>query len=57
MEGWEGHGSDVVGKAGWEGHRRSGSCTGGVVLVMITVHLNRLQLLLVHLRSVASSPQ
>ena len=23
MEGWEGHGSGVVGKAGWEGHGRS----------------------------------
>ena len=36
--------------------RTSGSCTGGVVLVLVTVHLKRLQLLLVHLRSVAPSP-
>ena len=57
MEGWEGHGSGVVGKTGWEEHRRSGSCTGGMVLVLVTVHLKGSQLLIVHLRSVAPSPQ
>ena len=30
MEGWEGHGSGVVGKAGWEGHGRSGRCRRGM---------------------------
>ena len=28
MEGWEGHGSGVVGKAGWEGHGRNGGVGG-----------------------------
>ena len=30
MEGWEEHGSGVVGKAGWEGHGRSGRCRRGM---------------------------